>query len=139
MSLNLHLKIVGTMLLLLALCHAFFPKRFQWKEELQKLSRLNGQIFLVHCAFIVLILVLLGLLSLFFTETLLEPTPLGRVVLSGLTLFWVLRLATQLFVYDARLWRGHRFNTFIHVLFSCLWCYFVAVFSRTLWHQFYQG
>ena len=135
MSLILHLKIVGASLIVLGLAHAFFPKRFQWQEELGRLSLLNRQIFLVHCFFIVLTLWMMGALSLLFTPTLLIRTDLARLVLSGLTLFWFLRLLTQLFIYDRRLWKGNRFYTRMHIFFTLMWSYYVAVFAWALWRQ----
>jgi hypothetical protein len=136
MNLALHLKSVGALLLLLAFAHLFFPKRFGWKEDLAKLSLLNRQVFLVHAFFITLVLVLFGLLSLIYTDTILEPGPLARIVLVGLVIFWAARLFIQFFVYDARLWRGNRFNTTMHVLFSLMWTYYVAVYAIALWHQY---
>ena len=139
MSLSLQLKIVGASLLLLAGAHAFFPRRFNWKEELSRVSSLNRQVFQIHCFFIGLILFLFGLLSLCFTDTLLERTRLARVVLAGLLVFWLARLVVQLFVYDPSLWKGNRFNTRIHLLFSLMWAYYVAVFGWALWEQLRPG
>ena len=136
MSLSLQLKIVGASLLLLAVAHAFFPRWFNWTEELGRVSSLNRQVFQIHCFFIGLILFLFGLLSLCFTDALLERTLLARVVLAGLLVFWLTRLVVQLFVYDPSLWKGNRFNTRIHLLFSFMWAYYVAVFGWALWHQF---
>ncbi len=125
----LHLKIVGLSLLALAALHLYFPRRFNWNAELAKLSLLNRQIFLVHCFFLCLTLVLMGLLALWFTDALLAPTPLGRLVAAGLTIFWLARLVAQWFVYDRALWRGDRFNTGAHLFFTLLWSYYVAVFG----------
>jgi hypothetical protein len=80
-----------------------------------------------------------GLLSLCFTETLRERTPLARAVLGGLVLFWLARLGVQLFVYDPGLWKGHRFNARIHWLLTFLWAYYVAIFSWALWRQVQPG
>jgi hypothetical protein len=139
MSLSLQLKLAGASLILLALAHAFFPRRFDWKEELGRLSLLNRQIFQVHCFFIALVLFLFGLLALFFTHTLLDRTALARVVLGGLVLFWLARLVVQLFIYDASLWKGDRFNTRVHALFAFLWVYYVTVFGWALWNQLRPG
>ena len=133
MMLAIHLKVVGLTLLLLGALHVAFPRRFRWAEELQRLSLLNRQIFLVHCFFIVLTLGLMGSLALFFTDALLEATSLARLVLAGLVVFWVARLVCQLAVYDVRLWRGNRFNTVAHVAFTALWTYYIAIFGWALW------
>lgn len=132
MTLPLHLKITGLLLLGLAALHFFFPRRFGWKEDLAQLSLLNRQIFLVHFVFIVLILLLLGTLCLFFTPLLLARSSLARVVLSGMIVFWLVRLIVQLFVYDPALWRGNRFNTVVHLLFTALCAYLLLVYSLTL-------
>jgi hypothetical protein len=135
MTLAVHLKIAGVSLVLLAFAHLFFPRRFGWAEELARLSLLNRQMFQVHCFFIGLILLMFGLLSLVFTGTLLERSALGRVVLGGLVLFWLVRLFVQLWVYDPSLWRGHRFNTRVRRLLLGLWGYYVVVFGWALWDQ----
>lgn len=133
------LKIAGASLLILSLAHAFFPARFQWREELGRLSLLNRQIFQVHCFFIALVLFMFGLLALVFTDALLERTALARPVLGGMLLFWLARLFAQFFVYDARIWKGDRFNTRAHLFFSLLWAYYVAVFGWALWDQLRPG
>jgi hypothetical protein len=134
MNLAMHLKIVGILQLLLAFAHFFFPRRLGWKEDCAKLTLLNRQIFFVHCFFIVLVLVLFGALTLVYTDLLLRGDQLSKVVLSGLFLFWLARLYIQFFVYDARLWRGDRFNTRVHVFFSMLWTYYVGVYGLAVFH-----
>ena len=116
----------------LAVAHVFFPKRFQWKEELARLSPLNRQIFIVHTLFICLVVMLFGALSCFAPETLLAPSRLSRLVLGGIAGFWGLRLLVRWLVYDRRLWLGHRFNPAMHFLFTALWIYLVAVYGGTL-------
>ncbi len=135
MSLELHLRIAGALLLLLAAAHVFFPKQLGWKEDLAKLTLLNRQVFLVHVGFIMLILVLFGVLALGFTADLVAPSRLAAAVLGGLTLFWGLRLITQQFIYDRSLWRGNRRNTVLHVLATLLWCYLTIVFGWGWWRQ----
>lgn len=135
--LSLHLKLIGLSMMVLGLLHVYFGKRFGWKEEFQRVSLLSRQIFYVHCFFIVLIEEMLGALALFFTDTLLEPTALGRLLLTGIVIFWGCRLVFQFVVYDPSLWRGHRFNTCVHILFSLLWCYYVGIFGWALWHQYH--
>lgn len=126
---KLGLQIAGTIQIALAITHAFFPKRFQWKQELARLSLLNRQIFMVHTSFICFILILMGALSLFASEALLRPTPLSKLVLGGIASFWLLRLIFQWFVYDWRLWKGNSVNTAIHVLFTVMWTYLTAAYA----------
>lgn len=135
MSLEIHLRIAGALLIALAAIHIFFPKKFHWAEELPRLSLLNRQMFIVHCFFIALAVGLMGALALFLADALLAPSRLATAVLAGLTFFWAVRLVVQHLVYDRRLWRGNRFNTAVHVGFTCFWCYLIAVFGLALWRQ----
>ncbi|HEV8113489.1 MAG TPA: hypothetical protein VGR31_12005 [Planctomycetota bacterium] len=135
MSIETHLRAAGALLLLLASLHPFLPKELGWRDDLAKLSLVNRQIFLVHVAFIVLLLVLLGLLVFCFAGELAAPSRLARAILGGLALFWGLRLVTQVFVYDRKLWRGQRRNTTVHVVAILLWVYLTSVFAWGFWRQ----
>jgi hypothetical protein len=132
LSLELHLRVAGALQIALALLHVHFPARFHWREELEKLSLLNRQIFLVHTIFVCFVLVGMGLLSLLAPETLLEQTRLASFTLLGFATFWALRLVVQWWLYDPRLWRGQPFNTFVHFVFTLLWAYLVAVYVAAL-------
>jgi hypothetical protein len=132
---ELHLRIVGVLLLLLVALNFYVPRRFNWRTELAALSLLNRQIMQVHAAFICVILVMFAALVLFFTRDLLEPTRLARATLAALAIFWFLRLLTQWFVYDRRLWRGRRFETTVHFVFTSVWAYFAATFGYALLHS----
>src|SRR5688572_18143760 len=111
------LQIAGVMQLALAFAHFGFARYFSWQQELQRVSLLTRQVFWVHTGFIMLVLFGFGYLSLFYTAELIAPSPLARVLLAGLTLFWSLRWLCQFFVYRPELWRGNRLNTLAHILF----------------------
>jgi len=133
MSIHLHLQIVGVLQILLALAHLTFPARFDWKAECSNLSLLNRQMFYVHAFFLCFTLVLFGLLNLVCTNELLAPGRLAHFVLIGIAAFWFVRWLFQFFVYDPRLWRGHRWNTIIHIVFALLWSYFAGVYAWAAW------
>ncbi len=137
MTLHFHLQLVGALQIALALAHTTFARRFNWKEEATRLSLLNRQIFYVHAVFICVVLILFGLLSLFCVDDLLARSRLATFVLAGITFFWTLRLLFQFFVYDSRLWKGNRFNTNVHLIFSAMWTYFTFVYAAALWNQFH--
>lgn len=135
MTMTLHLKICGLLMIALAALHPFFAARFRWREELASVSLLTRQVFWVHSLFIVLVLVLFGTLSLAFSDTLLERTVLAKVVLAGLVIFWGTRFLVQHLIYSPALWRGHRLNTTMHIFFTALWTYLVVVYGAALWRN----
>jgi hypothetical protein len=123
----IHLKIIGILLMLLALIHIIFPKYFNWKTELQHLSLMNRQMMTVHTFFIALTVFLMGLLCVTSAADLVE-TNLGRKISLGLGAFWTIRLFCQLFIYSPKLWKGKTMETTVHILFTGLWIYLSAIF-----------
>ena len=105
---EIHFKIIGTLLIALALVHIVFPKYFNWKEELKSLSLINRQMMTVHTFFIALTLFLIGLLCLTSSSELVE-TNLGKKISLGLGIFWTFRLFIQFFGYSNDLWKGKNF------------------------------
>ena len=124
---ELHLKIIGVLLVLLGAMHFFFPRYFYWKQELAGLSLLNRQMMYVHLFFIGFIVFLNGLLCLTSSQELLTTT-LGKRICLGIGIFWAARLYIQFFGYSPQLWRGKAFETTIHILFTGLWTYCSTIF-----------
>lgn len=128
-----NLRLTGVILAALVAVNLAVPSRFGWRDDLAKLSLLNRQIFQAHSVFLVLILALSSALLLTSADALLEPTRLSRAILIGLTIFWGLRMVMQWCFYSAEIWRGNRFFTAMHVVFSMTWIYMTAVFGAALW------
>lgn len=129
MTLQIHLQIVGCLLVLLGLSHAFMNRYFRWSNELAGVSLLTRQIFYVHAFFIALGVVLGGAVSLAYPNALLSPAPLNRAIVASMAFFWLCRLLAQFLAYDGAIWRGNHFRTCMHVAFSILWCYVTAIYS----------
>jgi hypothetical protein len=132
---EIHLKIVGSVLIALSLMHIIIPRYFKWERELASLSLITKQILYVHTFFIAFIVLLMGLLCLCYSRELVY-NPFGRVISLGLFGFWLTRLIFQFFVYSPALWRGKRFETAMHVMFSLIWTYFTVVFLFSYLVQF---
>ncbi|MEZ4910415.1 MAG: hypothetical protein R2774_06105 [Saprospiraceae bacterium] len=127
---EIHFKIIGVLLIILALLHATFPKYFNWNKELKSLSLINRQMMIVHTFFIALVLFLMGLLCLTSSKELIE-TNLGKKISLGFGIFWTCRLVIQFFGYSKELWKGKKFETLMHILFSIFWAYLSVLFLIT--------
>jgi hypothetical protein len=125
---ELHLKIIGIILIVLAVIHIGFPRYFKWEQELRPLSTMNRQMMYVHSFFIALIVLLMGILCLTSANELIETT-LGKRICLGLGIFWITRFFIQFFGYSATVWKGKVFETAIHILFSIFWIYLSIIFS----------
>ena len=126
--LETHLRVIGALLVALALLHAAFPRYFAWRRELATISLLSRQLMYVHTFFVALVVLGMGLLCLTAAPDL-THTPLGRKIALGLAVFWGCRLLIQFFGYSSELWRGKLFETTVHVVFVLLWAYLTAVFG----------
>lgn len=129
---EIHFKIIGTLLIVLSFIHLAFPKYFNWNEELGPLSLINRQMMYVHTFFIAFVVLLIGILCLTSSDELVS-TALGKKIDLGLGIFWLARLFIQFFGYSSLLWKGKSLETGIHILFSLLWIYFTAVFLAAYW------
>jgi hypothetical protein len=124
---EIHIKIIGFILIPLSIIHIIFPKYFNWDKEFSGLSLINRQMTYVHTFFIALIIMLMGILCLTSTEELIH-THLGQKISLGLGIFWVLRLFIQFFGYSPVLWKGKLFETTVHVFFTAMWGYMSIIF-----------
>lgn len=124
---ELHLKIIGFILMVLAVVHAVFPKYFDWKTELASLNLINRQLMYVHTFFIALMVFLMGLLCFLSSDDIVH-TKLGQKIALGMAVFWFTRLFFQFFVYSSSLWKGKLFETIVHIAFTVLWSYLSVVF-----------
>ena len=131
-----NLRAVGAIMAALVAVNLVVPTRYHWREETARLSLLNRQIFYAHAVFLVLTLTLFSALLVGYADALVEPTRLSRAVLAGLAIFWGLRMLMQWFFYSPAVWRGNRFHTAMHWVFSATWVYVTAVFGVALWNNF---
>lgn len=126
---EIHYKIAGIILIMLAFVHIIFPTYFNWTKELKSLSLINQQIMKVHTFFIALVVLLMGLLCFTSSHELIK-TELGQKVTLGFGIFWGFRLIIQFFGYSSTLWRGKKMETIIHIVFSILWMYLSYIFLK---------
>jgi hypothetical protein len=124
---QIHLTIIGVLLIGLALIHIVFPKYFNWDKELSSLSLINRQLMTIHTFFIALTVFLMGLLCFISSDEIIN-TSLGKKIAFGFAIFWTIRLFVQFFGYSSKLWKGKKPETFMHILFTALWVYLSFIF-----------
>jgi len=84
------------------------PRRLRVQENAARLSPLLRQVLYVHWLYIVIVLLLFASLSFLFAADLAGGSPLGRFLSAAIALFWLLRIALQLFYYDREARRQSR-------------------------------
>ncbi len=94
------IQLAGVVQLGIAAANLVLPSRLGYRAGVASAPRIIRQIFYIHSAYIVFILVLFATLCLIFPADLAGASPLGRALSAGLALFWLPRPVIQVFYYD---------------------------------------
>ena len=128
MNLPLLILIGGVLHFGVLIASACVPQVLDWKQSLAKLDPLSRQVVWVHGAFIVLVIIGFGALSVALPPELASGTPLARAVCLFVAVFWAARLAVQFFVFDAK---PHLKNAFLSLGYhglTVVFTYFTVVY-----------
>lgn len=118
--------IAGAIQLVDTIVNVALPKRIQTRENLERVSPLLRQIFWSHWAYIMLVLLIFGVMCVFFAPVLAGGSPIGRFLSGSLAIFWGLRVPLQLFWFDAEF---RRKNRLADVCFIAASTYLAIVFT----------
>ncbi len=102
------IQAAGLIQLAIAAGNIWVPGKVNARENLARVSPMTRSIFIVHWVYIVLVLVIFGLLCVFFAPELASGSALARFLCGAMGVFWLARVFIQFFYYDAALRRQHR-------------------------------
>lgn len=100
--------IAGAIQLVDAVVNLALPGRIHTRENLDRVSPLVRQVFWSHWAYIMLVLLIFGVMCIFFAPDLAGGSILGRFMSGALAIFWGLRVPIQLYWFDAEFRRQNR-------------------------------
>ncbi len=107
---------------------ALVPKVLDWRTQLRLLNPLCRHVVWTHGAFIVLVIVAFGALSLALAPDLAAGTPLARSLCAFIGIFWLSRLMIQLFLFDARPFLTTRFLTVGYHSLTVVFIYLAGIY-----------
>lgn len=107
---------------------ALVPKVLDWRTQLRQLHPLCRHVVWTHGAFIVLVIVGFGALSLGLAPDLAGGTPLARSLCAFIGIFWLSRLVIQLFLFDARPFLTTRFLTIGYYGLTIVFIYLSGIY-----------
>lgn len=110
------IKIGGFYQIAFLVFHAMFWRLFKWKQELPKLTHINGAIMQVLNLCLMFCFLVFGYVSLFHTSEL-TTSGIGRALLLFMALFWLVRAVEQLVFFSAR--RPLSLAMFVLFLLGC--------------------
>jgi hypothetical protein len=101
------IRIAGLVHLIFIAANLALPRILDFDGNLKQVPPIIRQIFVIHHAYIMLILGFFACLCLFFTRDLAGGSRLGTVLAAFMAVFWLARIPIQFFFYDERVRREH--------------------------------
>ena len=126
LSLSAWIQVAGAVQLAIGLANLPLAIRLQYRKNLTGASEMVRQVFYVHAAYIVLVVLGFAALSLLFPTELTGGRPLGRFLSAFLAIFWLARVPIQLFYYPAEI---RRQNRLADVIFIVAFAFLALVFG----------
>ena len=108
---------------------ALVPRVLDWKGELAGLHPFLRRLFWVYGAFIVMVIIGFGTLTMLHAGAMASGEPVARSLSAFIALFWLARLAVQGFVFDARPFLTNAWLTLGYHLLTASFAGLVAVYS----------
>ncbi|TLD72616.1 hypothetical protein FEM03_00635 [Phragmitibacter flavus] len=125
-NLDLLLRFVALLQLALAVLNLFIARILNWKPEVDAMSPLVRDVFIIHGWFITITVAMFGILTWRFAPEMAHaPTELSRWLCAAIGIFWGIRCVLQWLHYSPAHWQGKPGRTFIH------WLLFVGYFAWT--------
>lgn len=111
-SLNLLLILSGLLQIFIALLATSVPKLLEWDKELESLSLFMRRLVWVYGSFIFITVISLGVVSVFFADTLVNGEMLSKAICCFIGVFWLMRFFVALFVFPEPKFTKNRFFKF---------------------------
>jgi hypothetical protein len=116
----------GVVQVLILLANIPLPKILRCRENLAKVSPMIRAVFIVHWAYIALVLGIFAGLCFWFAPQLAGASGLGRFLAACMAVFWLARVPVQIFFYDCE---TRRRNRVADVAFLASFSYLGMVFA----------
>jgi hypothetical protein len=128
-NLEIFLRLAGVLHFGILVASALTPHALEWRKSLAPLHPFLRRMFWVYGAFIVLVIVNFGLLTLAQTDAMVAGLPIARALCGFIALFWLARLGVQLFVFDARPFLTNWFYKLAYHGLTVVFIYFVIIYG----------
>jgi hypothetical protein len=128
--LELFLRIVAVAQFSLVIANLFIARILGWKPEIERMSLLVREVFIIHSWFITITLAIWTVLTWRFAHEMAHaPTELSRWLCWAMAGFWGIRCVAQWLHYSPSHWRGIPSRTFFHWLFFLGYGAWTAVYA----------
>jgi hypothetical protein len=123
------LRFAGVLHFGLLLASASTPHALDWRRNLASLHPFLRKLFSVYGAFIVLVIVAFGTLTLGHSGEMAGGSSLARWLCGFIAVFWLSRLFVQLFIFDARPFLTNWYYKIGYHSLTFVFTYFTVVYG----------
>jgi hypothetical protein len=123
------IRLAGLGQIVLALGSLAVPKALAWRTELAKTAPLIKQMFWVYAAYIFVINLSFGLVSLLCAGDLTDGSGLGTMLAGFIAVYWVSRVLIQFFYFDRSNFPAGGWNRAAEILLVAAFVFFSLVYG----------
>ena len=135
-ALKLLIRLAGLAQIVLAIGSLFIPKILKWRTELAKTAPLIKQMFWVYAAYIFVINLCFGLVSLCDTGDLVDHSRLATLLSGFITVYWVSRALIQFFYFDRQNFPMGRWHKTGEILLVLVFVFTSLVYGWAVYDNF---
>ncbi|HMI04904.1 MAG TPA: hypothetical protein VK541_20615 [Pedobacter sp.] len=114
------------------------PKVLKWKTELAKVEVLIKQMFWTYAAYILVINLCFGLLSVFAVAELLNGSLMSLLVCGFIAVYWISRIFIQFLYFDRREFPMGIWHRVAEVILIILFLFLSIVYSMAFFYNYQQ-
>ena len=114
------------------------PGILNWKTELAKVQMLIKQMFWTYAAYILIINLCFGLLSVFAHAELLNGSLISMLVCGFIATYWISRVLIQFFYFDKSSFPTGMWHRIAEVLLVILFVFLSTVYSMAFYYNYQQ-
>lgn len=122
----------------LALGSLVIPRILNWKMELEKVQTLIKQMFWTYAAYILVINLSFGLLSVSAYKDLTDGSLLASAISGFIAFYWISRILIQFFYFDRKDFPTGKWNSFAEVILVVLFFFLSLVYGIAFYHNYQQ-
>lgn len=131
--------VAGLAQIALVTASPFIPKILGWKKELAKVQPLIKQMFWTYAAYILVINLCFGMLSIFDYQELTNGSHLAVIINGFIAAYWISRVLIQFFYFDRSDFPAGKWNKLAEVVLVLLFITLSAVYSFAFYFNFHQN
>ena len=137
-DINALIKFAGLAQVVLVIGSLAIPGILKWRVELSKVQMLIKQMFWTYAAYILVINLCFGLLSVFACRELRNGSVLAMLVTGFIAVYWISRVLIQFLYFDRTNFPSGGWNKFAEVLLVTLFIFLSVVYSQAFYINYQQ-